>query len=70
MAPRALPISIDGRVWYGIDVTIVAGAKVSDDNVIGTTSLVKREMPSTFLAYGTSAKVTTTLQGTGDGSST
>jgi acetyltransferase-like isoleucine patch superfamily enzyme len=50
MAPRALPISIDGRVWYGIDVTIVAGAKISDDNVIGTTSLVKEtlENPATM----------------------
>lgn len=66
MTPSALPISIGDRVWCGVNVTIIAGAKIGDDCVIGANSLVNSDIPSNSLAYGTPAKVVRTLHKMGD----
>ena len=57
MIPSAKPISIGDRVWCGVNVTIVAGAKIGDDCVIGANSLVMSEIPPDSLAYGVPARV-------------
>ncbi len=57
LQPSAAPIVIGDRVWCGVNVTLVAGASVGDDCVIGANSLVMSAIPPRCLAAGTPARV-------------
>jgi maltose O-acetyltransferase len=57
LQPSAKPITIGDRVWCGVNVTIVAGAQIGDDCVIGANSLVMTPIPARSLAVGTPARV-------------
>ena len=57
MKPRHLPIQIGHRVWCGFNVTILAGATIGDDVVIGAGSIVTKNIPSNSIAAGIPAKV-------------
>ncbi|PZU99921.1 MAG: hypothetical protein DCE90_01120 [Pseudanabaena sp.] len=57
MEPILPGIKIGHRVWCGANVTIVAGASIGDDVVIGACSLVRSHIPSGSIAVGVPAKV-------------
>lgn len=60
LVPGGTPITIGDRVWCGVNVTIVAGARIGDDCVIGANSLVLDEIPPRSLAFGSPAQVVRT----------
>jgi acetyltransferase-like isoleucine patch superfamily enzyme len=57
LEPGAKPIRIGARVWCGANVTILAGANIGDDCIIGACSLVAGEVPPRSLVAGVPAKV-------------
>ena len=57
MEPSSVEINIGNRVWCGANVTIVAGATIGDDVVLGAGSLVKSNIPANVFAAGVPAKV-------------
>lgn len=57
MQSQARTIIIGNRVWCGARVTIIAGATIGDDCVIGAGSLVRSSIPSGSIAVGVPAKV-------------
>jgi len=57
LQPSAVPITIGDRVWCGVNVTVVAGAQIGDDCVIGANSLVMSPIPARSLAVGSPARV-------------
>jgi len=57
MRPVISEIRIGDRVWCGANVTIVAGAEIESDVVIGAGSLVKNKIPAGVLAAGVPARV-------------
>ena len=60
--PKPLPIKIGDRVWCGVDVTIISGATIGDDVVIGAGSVVVKDIPSNSIAAGVPAKVIKPLE--------
>lgn len=62
LEPRALPIVIGDRVWCGVNVTILGGATIGDDCVIGANTLVRGTIPSGSVAVGAPAKVIKSLE--------
>ena len=50
------PVTIGSHVWIASDVTILRGVTIGDHSVIGTRSLVTRDIPPHTLAYGQPAK--------------
>lgn len=52
----AKPINIGNNVWIGSNVTICGGVTIGDDVVIGAGSVVTRDIPSGYLAYGVPCK--------------
>lgn len=57
LQPSAVPMVIGDRVWCGVNVTLVAGAQIGDDCVIGANSLVMSPIPPRSLAFGSPARV-------------
>ncbi|MBP6508139.1 MAG: acyltransferase, partial [Opitutaceae bacterium] len=57
LQPSAVPLQIGKRVWCGVNVTLVAGAQIGDDCVIGANSLVMSPIPPRSLAVGSPARV-------------
>jgi acetyltransferase-like isoleucine patch superfamily enzyme len=57
LQPRSETLSIGHRVWCGVNVTLVAGAQIGDDCVIGSNSLVMGRIPANSVALGSPAKV-------------
>lgn len=57
LQPSAKPLVIGDRVWCGVNVTLVAGAQIGDDAVIGANSLVMTSIPPRSLAVGSPARV-------------
>lgn len=57
LQPSAIPMTIGNRVWCGVNVTLVAGAQIGDDCVIGANSLVMSPIPPRSLAVGSPARV-------------
>lgn len=53
----AYPIEIGDNVWIGADVTINPGVKIGQNSVIGSGSVVTKEIPANSLAYGNPCKV-------------
>jgi acetyltransferase-like isoleucine patch superfamily enzyme len=62
MRPGGSTIQIGDRVWCGANVTIVAGAEIGDDVVIGAGSLVRTKIPANSVAVGVPAKVIRRLE--------
>ena len=50
-------IVIGDGAWIGAQTVIVDGAKVNEGAIIGTSSLVNKEMPAMSISFGTPAKV-------------
>lgn len=53
----AYPIEIGDNVWIGADVTINPGVNIGNNCVIGSGSVVTKEIPDNSLAYGNPCKV-------------
>jgi acetyltransferase-like isoleucine patch superfamily enzyme len=65
LQPKDGAITIGDRVWCGIRVTILGGAKIGSDVVIGAGSLVTGEIPSGCIAAGVPARVLRRIDRTG-----
>jgi maltose O-acetyltransferase len=50
------PVQIGEFVWVAADVTILRGVTIGDHSVVGTRSLVSRDIPPHTLAFGVPAK--------------
>lgn len=46
------PITIGKNVWLGGDVKIVPGVSIGDNSIIGTGSIVTKDIPSNVIAVG------------------
>jgi acetyltransferase-like isoleucine patch superfamily enzyme len=57
LEPTSSKITIGDRVWCGVNVTVVAGASIGNDCVIGANSLVRSNIPSCSLAVGVPARI-------------
>lgn len=51
------PIHIGKNVWLGGDVKILAGVSIGDNTIIGTGSIVTKDIPSGVVAVGNPCKV-------------
>lgn len=51
------PIHIGKRVWLGGDVKVIAGVTIGDDSIIGTGSIVTKDIPSGVIAVGNPCKI-------------
>ena len=51
------PVIIGNNVWLGEGVSVLPGAKIGDNSIIGTNSVVIGEIPSDCIAAGIPAKV-------------
>jgi maltose O-acetyltransferase len=65
LQPRKGPITIGDRVWCGIRVTVLGGARIGSDVAIGAGSLVTGEIPSGCVVAGVPARVIRTIDRTG-----
>jgi len=52
-----LPVEIGSNVWMPSYITVLKGVKIGDNCVIGTGSLVNRDIPANSFAAGRPAKV-------------
>ncbi len=50
-------VHIEKRVWIGGDAKILAGVSIGDDTIIGTGSIVTKDIPSGVIAVGNPCKV-------------
>jgi maltose O-acetyltransferase len=57
LEPTSSKITIGDRVWCGVNVTIIAGASIGNDCVIGANSLVRSNIPPFSLAVGVPIKI-------------
>jgi maltose O-acetyltransferase len=51
------PIHIGKNVWLGGDVKVLAGVSIGDNTIIGTGSIVTKDIPSNVIAVGNPCKV-------------
>ena len=51
------PIYIGKNVWLGGDVKVLAGVTIGDNTIIGTGSIVTKDIPSNVIAVGNPCKV-------------
>ncbi len=51
------PVHIGKNVWLGGDVKILAGVTIGDNTIIGTGSVVTKDIPSDVIAVGNPCKV-------------
>ncbi len=51
------PITIGNNVWLGGDVKILGGVTIGDNSIIGTGSIVTKDIPSNVIAIGNPCKV-------------
>lgn len=56
------PITINDNVWIGANATIAAGVTIGKHFVIGTGSVVTKDVPDYSVAVGNPAKVIKTLK--------
>lgn len=54
---KEAPIEIGDDVWIGANVTILKGISIGDNCVIGTMSLINKDIPSNSMAVGIPAKI-------------
>jgi maltose O-acetyltransferase len=53
----ALPIEIEDSVWIGGNVVINPGVKIGNNSVIGSGSVVTKDIPSHVLAAGNPCRI-------------
>ena len=53
---RTQPVRLGDHVWVASDVTVLRGVTIGEHSVIGTRSLVTRDIPPHTLAYGQPAE--------------
>ena len=53
----ALPVSIGDGVWLGGRVTVCPGVSIGSNTVVGTGSVVTRDLPANVLAVGNPCRV-------------
>ena len=51
------PVHIGKNVWLGGDVKILAGVTIGDNTIIGTGSIVTKDIPENVIAVGNPCKV-------------
>ena len=51
-AEFAAPIRLGSNLWLGANVTVLGGVVIEDNCVIGAGSVVTRNIPKGYLAYG------------------
>lgn len=51
------PVYIGKNIWLGGDVKILAGVTIGDNSIIGTGSIVTKDIPSNVIAVGNPCKV-------------
>lgn len=51
------PVHIGKNVWIGGDAKILAGVTIGDNSIIGTGSVVTKDIPSNVIAVGNPCKV-------------
>ncbi len=51
------PVHIGKNVWLGGDVKILAGVTIGDNTIIGTGSVVTKDIPANVIAVGNPCKV-------------
>ena len=56
MAEYAEEIHIGNNVWLACNVTVIGGVTIGDNAVIGAGSVVTKDIPAGYLAYGNPAK--------------
>ncbi len=54
---RIEAVEIGDCTWIAADVTVLRGVRIGDHSVVGTRSLVTRDVPDHALAYGAPAEV-------------
>ncbi|WP_305882497.1 DapH/DapD/GlmU-related protein [Emticicia sp. 21SJ11W-3] len=59
--PSHKKVVIGNNVYFGSNCTVLAGAKIGDNCIIGAFSLVNKEIPSNTVAAGVPAKVICTI---------
>ena len=57
----AYPITVGNNVWIGGNVTVLPGVTIGDDTVIGSGSVVTKDIPSGVIAVGNPCKVIRTI---------
>ena len=53
----ALPITVGNNVWIGMHVSVLPGVTIGNDVVIGTGSVVNRDIPDGVVAAGNPCRV-------------
>lgn len=64
--PRAgapAPVVIGNNVWLGVNATVLKGARIGDNSVIGAGSIVVCDIPANVVAAGNPCKVIKQLTG-------
>lgn len=51
------PITIGDNVWLGANVVVMPGVSIGNNSVIGTSSIVTKDIPANVVAYGSPCKV-------------
>ena len=51
------PITIGARAWIGANVTVLPGVTIGEDSIVGSGSLVSRDIPAGMVAFGNPARV-------------
>ncbi|WP_436951118.1 sugar O-acetyltransferase [Staphylococcus shinii] len=59
---QALPINIGNNVWLGANVIVLPGVTIGEGAVIGAGSVVAKDVPANALAFGTPAKLVSTIE--------
>ena len=52
-----LPITIGNNVWIGGNVVVMPGVHIGDNTIIGSGSVVTKDIPSDVIAAGNPCKV-------------
>lgn len=54
---RGEPVTVGDRVWLGGDVKILPGVTIGDGAIVGTGSVVTRDIPAGVVAFGNPCRV-------------
>lgn len=61
-AEWAYPINVGNNVWFGGNVTVLAGVTIGDNTVIGAGSVVTKDIPSNVIAVGNPCKIISKIE--------
>ena len=51
------PVKIGSKVWIGANVTILPGVTIGENAIVGTGSIVTKDIPDNAVAVGNPARV-------------